>query len=231
MNKSRHESGAHGKAGLASRDGESGIIRRLFSSGEQDRIAVAIAEVESKSSGEVVAVVASESSTYLYAPFLWASVIALLVPWPLIHFTWWPSEWVYLAQLLVFLALLVIFLPRPVRYWLVPKSVKRSRAHRRAVEQFIAQDLHTTVGRTGVMIFVSVAERYAEILADTGIEAKVEKGTWQTIVDGLAREIGAGRASDGFVYAITEVGTHLARHFPPGTRDPNELPDHLIVLN
>lgn len=208
-----------------------GRARRLFSEAEQERIAAAIAEVEKKSSGEVVAVVASESSTYLYAPFLWASIIALFLPWPLIHFTWWPSEWIYFAQLMTFLVLLLILLPRPMRYYLVPRSVKRSRAHRRAVEQFIAQDLHTTSGRTGVMIFVSIAERYAEILADTGINAKLQKSEWTAIVNALTREIGAGRPADGFVIAITAVGKHLAQHFPPGTRDPNELPDHLIVLN
>ena len=58
---------------------------------------------------------------------------------------------------------------------LIPRSMQRTRAHRRAVEQFLVQNLHTTEGRTGVLIFVSVAERYAEILADHGIHAKVRR--------------------------------------------------------
>lgn len=223
----------HGDPKQAAAADDGGVTRAasLFTDVEEVHIADAIVAAEQKTSGEIVAVVAGESSTYLYAPFLWASLIALFVPWPLIYFTWWPKAWIYLAQLLTFLFLIAIFLPRPIRYWLVPRSVKHSRAHRRAVEQFIAQDLHTTAGRTGVLIFVSVAERYAEILADTGIEAKVPKGTWQDIVDGLTGEIGAGRPADGFEHAVTEVGEHLARHFPPGSTDPNELPDHLIVLN
>jgi putative membrane protein len=113
---------------------------------------------------------------------------------------------------------------------LVPASVKKSRAHRRAVEQFLAQNMHTTQGRTGVLIFVSVAERYAEILADSGINALVPKSEWQAIVDDLTRQIGGGRAADGFVSAVTAVGKHLAKHFPPGSADRNELPDHLIIL-
>ena len=134
-------------------------------------------------------------------------------------------------QLAVFVALLCLFLIRPIRFLLVPKGVKQARAHRRAVEQFLAQDLHTTTGRTGVLIFVSVAEHYAEVLADTGIDEKVPKGTWKKIVDELTSKIGNGRPADGFVNAIAEAGHHLAQHFPPTVPDPNELPNHLIVLS
>ena len=203
---------------------------RLFSDENAKRIAVAITAAESKTSGEIVAVVAPESSSYLYATFLWAALIALLVPWPLIFFTWMTLQAIYLTQLVVFFLLLILLWPHRVRLTLVPKSIRDQRAHRRAVEQFLAQNLHTTEGRTGVLIFVSVAERYAEILADTGIDAKVPKGTWKKIVDEMTALIGTGRAADGFVHAIEEVGKHLAEHVPPGSHDPNELPDHLIIL-
>lgn len=213
------------------RDAPASLTTDLISDQDHRRISDAITAAERKTAGEIVAVIAAQSSTYLYAPFLWASIIALLVPWPLIYLTWWPVSWVYLVQLAVFFILLALMLPRPARHRLVPRSVMRSRAHQHAVEQFLVQNLHTTRGRTGVLIFVSVAERYAEILADTGIDSKVPRGTWQEIVDRLTAEIGAGRPADGFVHAIETVGRHLAKHFPPGTADPNELPDHLIVLN
>jgi putative membrane protein len=203
----------------------------LMTQGDEKRIGDAIAAAERETSGEIVAVIAAESSTYLYAPVLWAALIALLVPWPLIYFTWLSVYWIYLIQLAVFVAAAALLLPRRVRYLLVPASVKRSRAHRRGVEQFLAQNLHTTAGRTGVLIFVSVAERYAEILADSGINALVSKGEWQAIVDDLVRQIGDGRPADGFVSAVTAVGKHLAKHFPPGSADRNELPDHLIILS
>ncbi len=202
----------------------------LISEADNQRIADAIAAVERQTSGEIVAVVTRESSTYLYAPFLWASILALLVPWPLIYFTWLPVQTIFAAQLLTFLSILVFTLPRPVRYWLVPRGLKRRRAHRRAIEQFLTQNLHTTQSRTGVMIFVSVAERFAEVLADTEINAKVPPGTWQKIVDTLTERIAAGQPGDGFVAAIESAGALLAQHFPPGSHDPNELPDHLIIL-
>ncbi len=81
-----------------------------------------------------------------------------------------------------------------------------------------------------MLIFVSLAEHHAEILADTGIDARVPAGTWQKIVDQLTDDIGHGKPADGFITAINEAGRHLAQHFPPGSHDPNELPDHLIVL-
>lgn len=203
----------------------------LLAETDQQRIADAIAAAEKETSGEIVAVIARDSSSYLFVPVMWAAVIALLVPWPLIVFTWWSVHAIYITQLLVFAALVALLWPHAVRVALVPKSVKHMRAHRRAVDQFLAQNLHTTESRTGVLIYVSAAERYAEILADAGIEAKVPKGTWQGVVDELVSEIGAGRPTDGFVKAIMSVGQHLSTHFPPGTADPNELPDHLIVLD
>ena len=203
----------------------------MFSETDEIRIAEAITRAEKATAGEIVAVVAAESSSYLYAPFLWASVVALLVPWPLILWSWWPSTWIYMAQVAAFALVLAATLPRPVRYWLVPRSIKQARAHRRALEQFVSQNLHTTSGRTGVLIFISVAERHAEIVADAGIEERVAKGTWQEIVTRLVAAFRAGRHADGFVVAIEDVGGHLAKHFPPGSCDANELPDHLIVLD
>lgn len=202
----------------------------LLNEADERRIADAIHHAEKKTAGEIVAVIAGESGRYLYIPFMWAALAALLVPWPLIYFTWWTVQAIYALQLAVFFVLLLLLWPRPIRLALVPQAVKRERAHRRAVEQFVTQNLHTTEGRTGVLIFVSVAERYAEVLADKGIHAKVPPGTWQEIVDSLTAEIGANRAGDGFVHAIEAAGKILAKHFPPGTHDPNELPNHLIVL-
>ena len=202
----------------------------MFSEPEHQSIAEAIAAAERKTSGEIVVVVAAESDTYLYVPLLWASALALLVPWPLIYFTWVSVQWIYAVQLAVFAILLILMLPRPVRLMLVPRSVKHARAHKSAVEQFLVQNLHTTAGRTGVLIFVSVAEHYAEILADAAIHAKVPETTWQTIVDDLTDHIGRDQAADGLVRAIEAAGRHLAEHFPPGKEDPDELPNHLIVL-
>ena len=196
----------------------------------RQRVSDAISKAETTTSGEIVAVVAADSSSYLHVPFMWAALVALLVPWPLIHFTWMTVQNIWLLQLAVFAVLLAVLFYRPVRYALVPRSTKRQRAHRRAVEQFLAQNLHTTEGRTGVLVFVSAAERYAEVLADAAIHRKVPEAEWQAIVDALTTAIGEGQAVDGFVAAVDAIGKRLAQHFPPGSADRARLPNHLIVL-
>jgi putative membrane protein len=202
----------------------------LFTTAEEGQISHAIAAAEKETSGEILAVVATQSDTYLYVPFLVAALVALLVPWPFIYFTWRSIQWIYMVQLLVFAGIVALLLPNAWRLWFVPASVKRMHAHRRAMEQFVAQNIHTTDGRTGVMIFVSLAERYAEIIADKGIHAKVAEGTWQKIVDQLTTDLSQDEAAKGFVTAIEACGHELARHFPPGTIDKNQLSNHLIVL-
>jgi putative membrane protein len=202
----------------------------LISEEDKKRVETAIAAAERNTSGEIVAVIAPDSGSYLHAPFLWAALTALAVPWPFIHWTWWPIQHIYVLQLCMFAALSVIFMYEPLRLLLVPRSIKQARAHRRAVEQFLVQNLHTTQGRTGVLIFVSAAERFAEILADAAIHEKVPEDTWATIVRDLTDHIGRGQAGEGFVRAIDSVGSHLAQHFPPGPREPHALSNHLIVL-
>ena len=202
----------------------------FMSADDETRIGRAIQSAERKTSGEIVAVIAADSDSYLWAPILAAALIALAAIAPLIVFTWINVHWIYLFQVLLFAGLAFVLSLVPLRYRLVPAPVKRERAHRRAVEQFLAQNLHTTSGRTGVLIFVSVAERYAEILADSGVHKKVTPAVWQDIVTRLTAAIGDGRTGDGFVDAVSRCGAVLAEHFPPGAHDAHGLPDHLIVL-
>lgn len=202
----------------------------FISSTDAERISEAITNAERTTSGEIVAVIADQSSRYDHIPLMWAALLALIVPWPLIYFTWMKVQIIFLIQLVVFLALFFLAWHPKIRMALVPRSILRANTRRRAAEQFLAQNLHTTTGRTGVLIFVSLAEQRVDIIADSGIDQRVPKGTWQSIVDEFTREIGAGKATDGFVHAIERIGSHLSEHFPPGSIDPNELPDHLIVL-
>ncbi|MBS0242306.1 MAG: TPM domain-containing protein [Proteobacteria bacterium] len=203
----------------------------LVSETDQKRISDAITSAETRTSGEIVAVIAPESASYLSVPVLVAALVALIVPWPFIFFTWMNVEWIYLIQLLVFIGLLLALLPRAMRFLLVPKSIQHQRAHSRAVEQFLVQNMDSTLGRTGVLIYVSVAERYAEILADQGLHPKVAQSEWQAIVDEMTATIGDGRPGDALVGAIGRVGAILAKHFPPTALDERRLPDHLIVLD
>jgi putative membrane protein len=203
----------------------------LIGQDDAQRISAAITDAETRTSGEIVAVITHESDTYLSVPFLIAAALALFVPWPLIYFTWVPVQWIYALQLAAFLITVLTLLPRNVRFRIIPRSLLRSRAHRRAVEQFLTQNLNTAAGRTGVLVFVSVAERYAEIIADAGLHEKVEQSAWQAIVDEMTAEIGARRPGEALINAIARVGRLMAEHFPAGAQDIRRLPDHLIVLD
>lgn len=202
----------------------------VFSAADKERISAAITQAERQTSGEIVVVVAAQSDGYHYVPPLIAAIIALLVPWVLIYFTHLGLVQIYLIQLAVFALVTALLMPLPLRTSLVPSSIKHLHARRRAMEQFLVQNLDTTAGRTGVLLFISCAEHHAEIIADRAINNHVPEGVWQQIIDDLTHYIGQGRATDGFIIAIGAIGDELAAHFPPGGEESDDLPDHLIVL-
>ena len=198
---------------------------------QEDRaaIAAAIHEAEAHTSGQIVCVLARSSSDYAYVPILWASVLALVAPWPLIEFTPWSVQRIFLVQFTVFIVAALVFSLMPLRFALVPRAVRRARAHRAALEQFVVRRVAHTKQRTGVLIFVSLAERYARIIADDGIAEKVQGVEWQAAIDALTGHMRGGRIAQGFIAAIERCGAVLAAHAPPdGSR--NELPDQLYVM-
>jgi putative membrane protein len=192
-------------------------------------IAAAIRAAEQRTSGQIVCVLARSSSDYSHVSVLWAALAALISPWPLIVFTQQSVQRIFFIQIAVFLAAALVLSWSPVRMALVPRAVRRARAHRAAVEQFFARGLTRTKGRTGVLIFVSLAERYARIVADEGIASKVKNAEWQAAVDALTAHFRDGRLVEGFVAAIERCGAVLAAHAPPhGAGD--ELPDRIYVV-
>ena len=203
----------------------------IISETEKLDIENAITKAENKTSAEIVAVIARASAGYHYIPYMWGALIALAVPWPLIHWTWMPVQTVYVIQLAVFAVLtLMLHLPA-LRFALVPRSIMRKRAHQRAMQQFVAQDIYTTAGHTGVLLFVSAAERYAEIVVDYEVHQKVPDEEWKAIIDKLTAEIGSGRPVNGLLDAIGRIGEHLTQHFPPSAAKENLLPNHLVMLD
>ena len=106
----------------------------------------------------------------------------------------------------------------------------RQRAHAGAMHQFLAQGTYRTEQRTGVLIFASVAERYAEIIADRRIDVEIRSETWANAISTLISAIRDGRPGDGSVSAVNMCGEQLARHLPPGARNPNEGPDKMVEI-
>lgn len=193
-------------------------------------ITAAIRAAETKSCGQIVCVLARSSSDYSAVPIEWAAVLALIVPWPLIYFTQLTVQRIFLLQIIAFIAAGLILSWSPLRMTLVPRAVRRARAHRGAIEQFFLRGLANTRHRCGVLIYVSLAEHYARIVADHGIASKVRQSDWQDAVDALTRHTRDGQIATGFMAAIEHCGAVLAAHAPPdGIQD--ELPDRIYVLS
>ena len=210
---------------------------------EKTRIAAAIRHAEAGTRGEIVTVLARASDGYRYIPTLWAALAALCVPG--LHYLWqWTTHdgwvypgagesalsWIYPLQVLVFLGLGMLFQIPRARLWLVPGSVKRGRAARHAREQFFLQKLHLTAGRTGVLIFVSVAEHYVEIIVDEGIAEVVDDAEWMETVEEFIAHVRRGDVAGGFLSTIEHCREVLWKHFPDDGGKPDELPNHLIEL-
>ena len=197
---------------------------------DHERIASAIRSAEAKTSGEIVCVLARTSSPVTALPVFIAAVAALATPWLLMAFTAMTVQRILSLQVIVFLVLLVsLCLPR-VRVALMPRKARRAVAHRVAMEQFISCGIAGNADHSGILIFVSLAEHYARIIADDEIASRVPQREWQEAVDILIAHIRNGRIADGFVAAIDLCGRELARHFPRTDESRNKLRDRIYVI-
>jgi|GEM_PF-198107 len=213
---------------------------------EKQEIRQAIREQEVHTTGEIVTVITSASDRYLYIPTLWAALLALLTPYilhlmhyqfqflnsyPLIQLSKHLHISIYQVQLIVFCLFALLFRWPWLKMKLIPKSIKHSRASRLAHEQFYVQGLHSKKERTGVLLFVSVAEHYVELLADKSINDAVAKNTWESLIATFIKHVKSNNIKVGYVKAIEQAGSILRQHFPcVPEKDINELPDHLIEL-
>ncbi|HEY8032025.1 MAG TPA: TPM domain-containing protein [Methylocella sp.] len=194
------------------------------------RVGAAIRAAEATTAGEIVCVLARASSDYTSYATASSALIALIAPWFLIALTDLSVLEIFLAQIVTFVALFLILSESPLNRLLVPRRALRVHAHRSAMEQFMIRGMARKHNRAGVLIFVSLAERYARIVADDGIAAKVHQSVWQDAIDALLERAGAGEIAEGFVIAVEKCGRVLAEHFPPGSGDQDELPDQIYII-
>lgn len=202
----------------------------ILNQAQQKEISSAIAEVEKDTDAELVTVLAKRADNYYYIPTLWAAVIALLVP-ILVMFTplWLSGDELLLMQWTVFIVLAVVFHIPFIMMKLVPKKVRYWRASNLARRQFLENNLHHTKNSMGVLIFVSEAEHYVEIIADQGISQHVSNDEWQEIVNAFIEKVKAGQTREGFLNCINSCSA-LLKKFAPASEEKNELPNHLIIL-
>ena len=212
-------------------------------------VTAAVTAAEATTDGEIISIVTGRSDAYHDVGLHWAVLAMLLVLaaiaiWPdvsiglLDRLAGWNHAWTTRELLTILLALLtVIFLAvryllawMPLRMALTPRATKARRVRRRAIEFFKVGAEKRTASRTGVLLYLSLAEHQAELVADEAIHAKVAPEIWGEAMAALVDAVRAGRPGEGMAAAVARIGAILAQHFPCTGTDPNELPDRLIEL-
>ncbi|KWV94282.1 MULTISPECIES: TPM domain-containing protein [unclassified Erythrobacter] len=210
----------------------------------------AVAEAELTTSGEIVTVLADHSDGYSDVVLVWAAALAFsamslfaMLPQPFMDL-WdsliggWMHEWTTgeLASMTIALGLVAFALGwlllswDPLRFALTPGPVKTARVHARAIKHFKVGAERRTHGRTGVLLYLSMREHRAEIVADQPIAEKVPAEVWGEAMADMLAEIKEGRIAEGLAAGVRDVGKVLSEHFPRAEDDQNELPDRLIEV-
>lgn len=227
-------------------------MTRAIEMSEADHALVtqAVAQAEAASDGEIVTIVARRSDAYHDVGLHWAvatvfAALAVYAAFPDFYRDLilqlaggWETEisdrmflTVILCALIVkFLFVRYLLAIMPLRMALTPAATKTRRVRRRAIALFRASAEGKTRGKTGVLIYVSLDEHRAELVADSAINEKVTPETWGDAMAALIAGVRAGAPGRGIADAVAQVGAVLALHFPRSTDDHNELPDRLIEL-
>jgi putative membrane protein len=190
-------------------------------------VTAAVAAAEKRTSGEIVPVILGRSDSYPAARWRFAiafaglAAFALVMAEPELHPIWY--LWAQVPALALGYALgSVAGLQRAF----LARAEMDEEVRQRALEAFHLHELRMTRERTSVLILISLLEHRVQILADSGISSKVPQEAWDQIVSRLVGRLRSGEMSAGLCAAITECGELLAREFPRGADDRNELPDH-----
>jgi putative membrane protein len=221
-----------------------------LSEAEHAAVRAAVSAAEGNTAGEIVTVVTDRSDGYTDVALVWAAAVAFtaiaaLTFWPDFYLGLvdrvlgkWNAEWTprgifglaLFVGIIKFLGMWLIQLWQPLKFFLIPGPIKSRRANARAVELFKVGAERRTTGRTGIVIYLSMRERRAEIVADEAIASKVAPEVWGEAMAAMLVELKRGACGAGVVAAVERVGKVLAEHLPRGAEDVNELPDRLIEL-
>jgi putative membrane protein len=203
--------------------------REVFTPEREKRVLESIGRAESRTSGEIVPMVVDQSDHYLYVDFLGALIVQFAA---LLAAVWLLPACDYLPIVAVqVLGLVTGFLAfrhvGPLKRLCLSASIMDEEVYERALRAFRELDLDRTADRTGILVFVSLLEHRVQVLADSGINARVKPGAWDAVVDIVLEGIRKRDLCQGLCAAIDQCGEILAQAFPIRPDDVNELPDRL----
>jgi putative membrane protein len=197
---------------------------------ERARITDAIRAAEATTAGEIYVVVAREAAQFRSIPVLWGAIVAFIVPGPLFLLTNLSVGTILVLQVVTFVVVAMALSPDAIRHRVVPPNIAGAAARRGAQAQFMAHGVHLTAERTGILIYVALADRRVEIVADDGINKKVAQAELDELAQHIVAAARSGTLADGLLKAVDGAGRLLSRHFPPSPTNPNELPDRVVEI-
>ena len=206
------------------------MAQEIVSQDECARISDAVRSAEANTAGEIYVVIAKEADDFRFVPLLWAGLIALLMPWPLHLLTYWPTWLILLLQAIVFVTVALVGSHPFIRHHIVPGPIAASTARRSAEALFMAHGVHLTQSRTGLLIYVALADRRVEIVTDVGISSKVSQHTWDKLAQDVAEAARKNSLIEGLIGAVARAGILLSQHCPQGSVNPNELSDRVVQI-
>jgi putative membrane protein len=218
-----------------------------FTDGQRAAIAKAVAEAESKTSAEVVPVVATASGRYDRAEDivgLWCALLAAAAMWFLLpHPTGETGDWgtagPFWPLALLIVASIVAFVVGTIAgskvSWLrrlfTPRRQMQEEVAARAREVFFDKRVYRTAGGTGLLVYVSLYERMAAVIADQRVLEKLGQGTLDELCTQLTTALGASHPADAICATIQCAGIRLAPVLPRAEGDVNELADALVTID
>ena len=189
-----------------------------------------IADVEKTCDSELVCLITRRSARYILYPLLTAAILSLMLPLvELFQFSGFTLSFQH--QIIVFVILALAFTCTPLSNLVTPRWLKKQNCDRYSIEQFFQHHLHETRARNAILIFVSWEEKYVTIVADKGINERVQQSDWDDLISGFVNDIKADKLADGFLSIIGGAGALLTENFPVQSPKTDELPNHLIELD
>lgn len=204
---------------------------KFLAAAERLQIEARIAEAEMRTSGEIVVMVVPSSYHYPLASMIGSSLLAILLGVAVAFFTGHESMWFFLELFgLSFIVLheLLKRIPLLKRLFVTASDMKEE-VEEAAINAFYQKDINQTVDHTGILIYISLFEHHVRVIADKGINAKVDKALWQEIVDTIVGGIKSKAQAAAIAAAVDRCAAILAAHFPLKAGDRNELGNEVII--
>jgi putative membrane protein len=204
---------------------------KFFTAEEKERIQQAVIAAEKKTAGEIVPMIVSSSGRYAEVEL--SAVVIGLVIGTLFAFVWhdpwgWLQIYLLWPALGALLGFVIASIPA-IKRRLLSQARIADAVQLRSLAAFTGHGLHHTKAHTGILILVSLLEHHVIVLADQGINEKVEPGTWNQVVELITGGLKTGTACEAFCKAIGRCGDILAENFPRSTDDRDELSNKLVT--